>query len=68
MTVNTLETLEALIARVKAAQTAYANFTQEQVDHIFHQAALAANTERIPLAKQAVQETRMGIIEDKVIK
>ncbi|MBE7383581.1 MAG: bifunctional acetaldehyde-CoA/alcohol dehydrogenase [Leptolyngbya sp. SIO1E4] len=68
MTVNNLETLETLIQRVKAAQTQYATFSQEQVDQIFHQAALAANTKRIPLAKQAVQETSMGIVEDKVIK
>jgi acetaldehyde dehydrogenase/alcohol dehydrogenase len=68
MTVNNLEALEALIERVKVAQATYATFTQAQVDRIFHQAALAANTKRIPLAKQAVQETRMGIVEDKVIK
>jgi acetaldehyde dehydrogenase/alcohol dehydrogenase len=68
MTVNNLEALEALIERVKVAQATYATFTQAQVDRIFHHAALAANTKRIPLAKQAVQETRMGIVEDKVIK
>ncbi len=68
MTVNSLETLQALIQRVKAAQSRYASFSQTQVDHIFHQAALAANTQRIPLAKFAVQETGMGVIEDKVIK
>lgn len=53
---------------MKAAQAEYATFTQEQVDRIFHRAALAANNERIPLAKLAVQETGMGIVEDKVIK
>jgi acetaldehyde dehydrogenase/alcohol dehydrogenase len=68
MTINSLETLQALIERVKEAQARYATFTQEQVDRIFHQAALAANAKRIPLAKQAVQETGMGIVEDKVIK
>ncbi|WP_008311505.1 bifunctional acetaldehyde-CoA/alcohol dehydrogenase [Leptolyngbya sp. PCC 6406] len=68
MTVNTLDTLQALIQRVKAAQAQYATFTQAQVDRIFQQAALAANTQRIPLAKQAVQETGMGVVEDKVIK
>ncbi len=68
MTVNSLETLQALIDRVKQAQAQYATFTQAQVDRIFHQAALAANAKRIPLAKQAVQETGMGILEDKVIK
>jgi acetaldehyde dehydrogenase/alcohol dehydrogenase len=68
MSVNTLETLQNLVERVKAAQAQYATFTQAQVDQIFHHAALAANTKRIPLAKHAVQETRMGITEDKVIK
>ncbi|PPS44873.1 bifunctional acetaldehyde-CoA/alcohol dehydrogenase [Chroococcidiopsis sp. TS-821] len=60
--------LEELIQRVKAAQIEYAHFTQEQVDNIFKKAALAANAERIPLAKMAVAETGMGIVEDKVIK
>lgn len=68
MTVNNLETLTALIQRVKAAQTTYATFSQEQVDHIFKKAAQAANEARIPLAKLAVSETGMGIVEDKVIK
>ncbi|MDA0672989.1 MAG: aldehyde dehydrogenase family protein, partial [Cyanobacteria bacterium] len=68
MTVHSLETLTALIEQVKVAQADYATFTQAQVDRIFHEAALAANTKRIPLAKQAVQETAMGIVEDKVIK
>ncbi|WP_370623328.1 bifunctional acetaldehyde-CoA/alcohol dehydrogenase [cf. Phormidesmis sp. LEGE 11477] len=66
--VNSADTLEALIASVKVAQTEYANYSQEQVDHIFKMAALAANTARLPLAKQAVTETGMGVIEDKVIK
>ncbi len=68
MPVTNQTKLEALIANVKAAQAQYATFTQAQVDHIFHQAALAASGQRIPLAKMAVQETGMGIVEDKVIK
>ena len=66
--VNSIEALEALMVRVKAAQEAYAKFPQAKVDHIFKQAAIAANNARIPLAKQAVTETEMGVIEDKVIK
>ncbi|MCU0527448.1 MAG: bifunctional acetaldehyde-CoA/alcohol dehydrogenase [Elainella sp. Prado103] len=68
MTVTTLEELEQLIAQVKAAQAEYATFSQEQVDAIFKKAALAANAARIPLAKMAVAETGMGVVEDKVIK
>lgn len=60
--------LEELIQRVKKAQTQYAGYTQEQVDAIFKKAALAANAARIPLAKLAVSETAMGVVEDKVIK
>ena len=60
--------LNALIGRVKAAQTRYAEYTQEQVDRIFAAAALAANNARIPLAQMAVAETGMGVVEDKVIK
>jgi acetaldehyde dehydrogenase/alcohol dehydrogenase len=66
--VTNIQELEELIQRVKAAQLEYAHFTQEQVDTIFKKAALAANAERIPLAKMAVAETGMGIVEDKVIK
>lgn len=66
--VDTLEALEAEIARVKKAQEIYSHFTQEQVDKIFLAAAAAANKARIPLAKAAVEETGMGIVEDKVIK
>ncbi|WP_448527250.1 bifunctional acetaldehyde-CoA/alcohol dehydrogenase [Parathermosynechococcus lividus] len=66
--VKDLAGLEALIQRVKHAQARYAQFTQAQVDHIFHQAAMAANHARIPLAKAAVAETGMGLVEDKVIK
>jgi acetaldehyde dehydrogenase/alcohol dehydrogenase len=68
MLITNLEELEAQIARAKAAQREYSRFSQEQVDHIFKQAALAANAARIPLAKMAVAETGMGVIEDKVIK
>ena len=59
---------EATLARVRAAQRKYSTFSQEQVDRIFQAAALAANRQRIPLAKMAVAETGMGIVEDKVIK
>jgi acetaldehyde dehydrogenase / alcohol dehydrogenase len=68
MNVANIEQLEALIQRVKAAQTEYATYTQNQVDLIFKKAAMAANSQRIPLAKLAVHETGMGIVEDKVIK
>ena len=66
--VTNIEELNAALARVRAAQRQYANYTQEQVDRIFQAAAAAANRARIPLAKQAVEETGMGIVEDKVIK
>ncbi|MDO4586077.1 MAG: bifunctional acetaldehyde-CoA/alcohol dehydrogenase [Planctomycetia bacterium] len=62
------ELLDVVIAKVQEAQKAYANYTQEQVDDIFRAAALAANEARIPLAKMAVEETGMGVVEDKVIK
>ena len=65
---STVEELEKLIANVKAAQQEYAQFSQEKVDYIFKKAALAANEARIKLAKMAVEETGMGIVEDKVIK
>ncbi|HEY9652283.1 MAG TPA: bifunctional acetaldehyde-CoA/alcohol dehydrogenase, partial [Coleofasciculaceae cyanobacterium] len=68
MPVTNLQELEALIQRVKSAQEKYATYTQEQVDQIFKKAALAANSARIPLAKMAVSETGMGVVEDKVIK
>lgn len=67
-TVTTLEDLEILISKVKKAQKIYATFTQEQVDKIFRAASLAANKARIPLAKMAVEETGMGVVEDKIIK
>ncbi|CDM95153.1 MULTISPECIES: bifunctional acetaldehyde-CoA/alcohol dehydrogenase [Limnospira] len=66
--VTNIEELENLIARVKVAQQKFSGFTQEQVDYIFKKAALAANAARIPLAKIAVEETGMGVVEDKVIK
>jgi acetaldehyde dehydrogenase/alcohol dehydrogenase len=62
------KTLNDLVARVKKAQTLYSTFTQEQVDRIFREAALAAADARIPLAQMAAQESGMGVIEDKVIK
>lgn len=66
--VTNVEELEQLIAKVRKAQEEFATFPQEKVDAIFRAAALAANKERIPLAKMAVAETGMGIVEDKVIK
>jgi acetaldehyde dehydrogenase/alcohol dehydrogenase len=68
MPVTTLPELDALVTRVKVAQQHYATFTQEQVDVIFRSAALAAADARLPLAKLAVAETGMGLVEDKVIK
>src|SRR5476649_2301345 len=68
MAVTNVAELNALVARVKKAQREYANFTQEQVDKIFSAAALAAADARILLAKLAVEESGMGIVEDKVIK
>ena len=66
--VATSQDLAEAIARCREAQKKYATFTQEQVDRIFLAAATAANRMRIPLAKQAVAETGMGLVEDKVIK
>ena len=60
--------LDKIVSRVKAAQRRYATFSQEQVDRIFRAAAIAAAQHRIPLAKLAVEETGMGVMEDKVIK
>ncbi|MFA0407839.1 bifunctional acetaldehyde-CoA/alcohol dehydrogenase [Vibrio splendidus] len=68
MPVTNLAELDALVARVKAAQEEFATFSQEKVDAIFRAASLAANHARIPLAQQAVAESGMGIVEDKVIK
>ena len=66
--VNSSETLKARMEELKQAQIKFSTYTQEQVDKIFKAAALAANKQRIYLAKLAVQETGMGIVEDKVIK
>ena len=66
--VDSVEKLEEAIARTREAQKVFATYTQEQVDKIFLAAASAANKARIPLAKMAVEETGMGIVEDKVIK
>ena len=66
--VNDVGTLAQKFEEVKAAQRIFSNYSQEQVDRIFLAAAIAANKERIPLAKMAQQETGMGIVEDKVIK
>ncbi len=66
--VDSVEALEKKLASVKAAQEEFATYTQEQVDKIFLAASIAANQARIPLAKMAVEETGMGIVEDKVIK
>ena len=66
--VNDEETLKQKMAAVREAQKKFATYTQEQVDKIFLAAALAANKARIPLAKMAVEETGMGVVEDKVIK
>ncbi len=65
---DSVETLENTLKRVREAQKKYSSFTQEQVDKIFLSAAKAADLARIPLAKLAVAETGMGIVEDKVIK
>ena len=66
--VDSVEGLEAALERVRAAQAKFATYTQEEVDKIFLAAASAANKQRIPLAKMAVEETGMGVVEDKVIK
>ncbi len=66
--VDTIEKLDNTINKVKEAQKLFASFPQEKVDTIFKAAAIAANGARIPLAKMAVEETGMGIVEDKVIK
>lgn len=66
--VDGVEALEDALKRVKEAQKRFATYTQEQVDKIFFAAASAANKARIPLAKMAVEETGMGVVEDKVIK
>ena len=66
--VDSVEALEAKLREIRKAQTQFAAYSQQQVDAIFRAAALAACKQRIPLAKQAVEETGMGVVEDKVIK
>ena len=67
-TINSVEALQAKISSMREAQKKFATFTQEQVDKIFFEAAMAANKMRIPLARLACEETGMGVLEDKVIK
>lgn len=66
--IDSVEKLEKAIANVRKAQKKFATFTQEQVDKIFLAASIAANQQRVPLAELAVEETGMGVVEDKVIK
>ncbi len=66
--VDGVDSFKAALNKVREAQEIFANYSQEKVDEIFKAAALAANKMRIPLAKMAVEETGMGVIEDKVIK
>ena len=66
--VDSVETLEAKMKAMREAQKEFAKFSQEQVDKIFYEAAMAANKMRIPLAKMAVEETQRGVLEDKIIK
>lgn len=66
--IQSVDELTSRLAAMRKAQEKFATFTQEQVDKIFYAASLAANKQRIPLAKLAVEETGMGVMEDKVIK
>ncbi len=66
--IDSVEKLEEAIVKIRKAQKIFATYTQERVDKIFLAAASAANKARIPLAKMAVEETGMGVVEDKVIK
>ena len=66
--IDNVETMESAFIRLREAQKQFSTYTQEQVDKIFLAAATAANKARIPLAKLAVEETGMGVVEDKVIK
>ena len=66
--VSDIESFEKKLSQVREAQKKFAEYSQEQVDKIFKAAAIAANQARIPLAKMAVEETGMGVVEDKVIK
>ena len=66
--VDSIESLQNTIAKVRKAQEEFSKFSQERVDEIFKAAAIAANQARIPLAQMAVEETGMGVVEDKIIK
>ena len=66
--VDNVDALNSLLDRVKKAQEEYSKFSQEDVDRIFKAAATAADKMRIPLAKMAVEDTGMGVLEDKIIK
>lgn len=66
--IEDVETLHARLAEMREAQAEFTTFSQEQVDKIFYEAALAAEKARVPLARMAVEETGMGVMEDKVIK
>jgi acetaldehyde dehydrogenase/alcohol dehydrogenase len=66
--VDSVDSFKSVFEKVKKAQKEFAKFSQEKVDFIFKAAAIAANQARIPLAKMAVEETGMGVVEDKVIK
>ena len=67
-TVDSIESLQNTITKVRKAQEEFSKFSQEKVDEIFRAAAIAANQARIPLAQMAVEETGMGVVEDKIIK
>jgi acetaldehyde dehydrogenase/alcohol dehydrogenase len=66
--IDSVETLKEALERVRAAQKLFSTYTQEQVDRIFRAAAAAADQARVPLAKLAVEETGMGVVEDKILK
>ena len=66
--VTNVEELMSTLETMRAAQAQFAKFTQEQVDHLFYKAAMKINNLRIPLAKMAVEETGMGLVEDKIVK
>ena len=66
--VDSIETFEKAFEKVKKAQEEFSTYPQDKVDEIFKAAAIAANQARISLAKMAVEETGMGVVEDKVIK
>ena len=65
---DSVESFTALLKRVRKAQEKFSHYSQEEVDRIFRAAATAANRARIPLAKMAVEETGMGVVEDKIMK